>query len=88
MATFVAGSVRRCCSILAMECITVLWCSASTILSHVLRTRPDPFIEVWDEIRKLLRGNAGLGAKTVFQFLQRQNPGRFRAGNCAHCSGV
>jgi hypothetical protein len=43
-------------------------------------TRPDPFIEVWDEVQALLRGNAGLEAKTVFQYLQRQNPGRIQDG--------
>jgi hypothetical protein len=44
------------------------------------RTRPDPFIEVWDEVQEVLRGNAGLEAKTVFEYLQRQNPGRFQDG--------
>ena len=44
------------------------------------RTRPDPFVEVWGEVFELLRGNAGLEAKTVFEYLQRQNPGRFQDG--------
>ena len=44
------------------------------------RTRPDPFAEVWDDVQKLFEGNAGLEAKTVFEFLQRQNPGRFQDG--------
>jgi hypothetical protein len=44
------------------------------------RTRPDPFIEVWDDVQKLFEDNAGLEAKTVFEFLQRQNPGRFQDG--------
>ena len=44
------------------------------------RTRPDPFIDVWDDVQKLVEDNAGLEAKTVFEFLQRQNPGRFQDG--------
>ncbi len=44
------------------------------------RTRPDPFIEVWDDVQKLFETNAGLEAKTVFEFLQRENPGRFQDG--------
>jgi hypothetical protein len=41
---------------------------------------PTPFIEVWDDVQKLFEDNAGLEAKTVFEFLQRQNPGRFQDG--------
>lgn len=44
------------------------------------RTRPDPFVDVWQEVRELLLSNAGLEAKTVFQYLQRNNPGRFQDG--------
>jgi hypothetical protein len=44
------------------------------------RNRPDPFIEVWEEICALLEINAGLEAKTVFEFLQRRSPGEFEDG--------
>ena len=44
------------------------------------RTRPDPFVEVWKEIRELLEVNAGLEAKTMFEYLQRRYPGRFGDG--------
>jgi hypothetical protein len=44
------------------------------------RTRPDPFAEVWDEVRSLLEVNPGLQAKTLFQELQRRYPGRFQDG--------
>jgi hypothetical protein len=44
------------------------------------RNRPDPFIEVWAEICELLETNAGLEAKTVFEFLQRRSPGKFADG--------
>jgi Mu transposase-like protein len=44
------------------------------------RTRPDRFEEVWEEIRQLLEVNAGLEAKTVFEYLQRRYPGRFEDG--------
>ena len=43
-------------------------------------TRLDPFVEVWEEVLELLRGSAGLEAKTVFDYLQRQYPGRLQDG--------
>lgn len=42
--------------------------------------RPDPFAGVWNEVRELLEINAGLEAKTVFEYLQRQYPGQFQDG--------
>ncbi len=44
------------------------------------RTRPDPFVSVWGEIRELLGANAGIEAKTIFEYLQRNNPGHFQDG--------
>jgi len=44
------------------------------------RTRPDPFTEVWEEIRALLETNPGLQAQTIFGDLQRRYPGRFAEG--------
>lgn len=44
------------------------------------RTRPDPFAEVWEEIRGLVEPNPGLEAKTIFESLQRRYPGRFSEG--------
>jgi hypothetical protein len=44
------------------------------------RTRPDPFAEVWAEIRELLEVNAGLEARTVFEYLQRRYSGQFEDG--------
>jgi hypothetical protein len=44
------------------------------------RTRPDPFAGIWAEIRELLEVNAGLEAKTVFEYLQRRYVGRFEDG--------
>ena len=44
------------------------------------RTRPDAFAEVWAEIRELLEVNAGLEAKTVFEYLQRRCPAVFEDG--------
>jgi len=44
------------------------------------RTRVDAFEEVWGELRELLQVNPGLEAKTVFEYLQRQYPGRFQDG--------
>ena len=44
------------------------------------RTRPDPFFDVWEEVRELVEANPGLEAKTLFEALQRQHPGRFSDG--------
>jgi len=41
---------------------------------------PDPFAGVWNEVRELLEANAGLEAKTVFEYLQRRHPGQFQDG--------
>ena len=42
--------------------------------------RPDPFAEVWGEVREQLEVSAGLEAKTLFEYLQRRYPGRFQDG--------
>ncbi len=44
------------------------------------RTRPDPFTNVWHELKPFLEINPGLQAKTLFQHLQRQYPGQFEDG--------
>jgi hypothetical protein len=44
------------------------------------RTRADAFEEVWAELCELLKVNPGLEAKTLFDYLQRQYPGRFQDG--------
>jgi hypothetical protein len=47
---------------------------------HTWRTRPDPFADVWEEVRGMLEDNPGLEAKTVFEDLQRRHPGVFPDG--------
>jgi hypothetical protein len=37
-------------------------------------------VEVWEEVQRLLEINAGLEAKTIFEYLQRRQPGRFEDG--------
>ena len=44
------------------------------------RNRPDAFSEVWGQICAPLEINAGMEAKTVFDFLQRRSPGKFEDG--------
>jgi Mu transposase, C-terminal domain len=46
-------------------------------IPHTWRTREDPFERVWDRIRPMFEVNPGLEAKTVFQYLQREEPGVF-----------
>ena len=53
---------------------------SEVIREHTWRTREDPFAEVWDEVRKNLKINPGLEAKTLFEDLQRRYPGRFADG--------
>lgn len=44
------------------------------------RTRQDAFTEVWESVRERVARNPGLEAKTLFEALQRQYPGRFADG--------
>jgi hypothetical protein len=44
------------------------------------RTREDPFTDVWEPMRERLALNPGLEAKTLFETLQRDHPGRFGDG--------
>jgi len=44
------------------------------------RTRDDPFGEVWDQVRQQIEESPGLEAKTLFEWLQREYPGRFCDG--------
>jgi len=44
------------------------------------RTRTDAFAAVWKEIRESLAANPGLEAKTLFEDLQRRQPGTFGDG--------
>ncbi len=47
---------------------------------HTWRTRKDPFEDSWHEIKSMLEINPGLEAKTIFEDIQRRNPGRFADG--------
>jgi hypothetical protein len=44
------------------------------------RTRPDPFEEHWPEIEARLRDTPEFEAKTLFDLLQQQHPGRYEDG--------
>lgn len=48
--------------------------------AHTWRTRPDPFAEDWERVRELLEAEPGLQARTVFEWLKEQRPGRFQDG--------
>jgi len=47
---------------------------------HDWRTRKDPFEMAWDWVREQLEAAPGLEAKTLFEALQRESPGRFADG--------
>lgn len=44
------------------------------------RTREDPFSDVWERVREQIEESPGLEAKTLFEWLQREYPGRFSDG--------
>jgi len=44
------------------------------------RTREDPFNEVWSAVQQQVQESPGLEAKTLFEWLQREYPGRFSDG--------
>jgi hypothetical protein len=44
------------------------------------RTRPDPLLDVWDEVKQVLEQQPHLVAKTLFLDLQKKYPGRFSDG--------
>jgi ribosomal protein S21 len=44
------------------------------------RTRPDAFAEVWSEVEELLERDAAIEAKTIFDHLCKQHPGKFQEG--------
>ena len=44
------------------------------------RTREDPFSTVWAQVRQQIEQNPGLEAKTLFEWLQREYPGRYQDG--------
>ena len=45
------------------------------------RTCADPFAALWLEVEELLETDPGFQAKTVFEELQRRNPGQLRGHN-------
>src|SRR5215210_2575797 len=44
------------------------------------RTRADPFTEDWPEVERLLQTAPELEAKTLFEWLCEQQPGKFQEG--------
>jgi Mu transposase-like protein len=47
---------------------------------HDWRTRNDHFEDIWSTIEVFLKNNPGLQAKTVFEYLQREFPGKYQDG--------
>ncbi|MCK5616939.1 IS21 family transposase [Candidatus Pacearchaeota archaeon] len=47
---------------------------------HAWRTRQDPFEDSWDKITQMLDINPGFEAKTIFEALQREHPGKYADG--------
>ena len=44
------------------------------------RTREDPFADVWEGVRQQVETSPGLEAKTIFEALQRESPGKYADG--------
>ena len=49
-------------------------------IEHTWRTREDPFNEVWEYLCDYLETSPELEAKTLFELLQREQPGKFQDG--------
>jgi len=49
-------------------------------VEHTWRTREDPFEEIWGWVKDQLEEFPGLEAKTLFEVLQREEPGRYSDG--------
>lgn len=47
---------------------------------HIWKTRDDPLEDVWDEAKNFLEINSGLQGKTLFQYFQREYPGKYPDG--------
>jgi transposase len=53
---------------------------SQTLRQRAGRTREDPFLGVWEDVRALLEVNPGLEAKTIFAHLQAKYPGSYQDG--------
>ena len=53
---------------------------SETKVEHDWRTRRDPFQEVWPQVKERSRLNPQLQGKTLFQWPQREHPGKFQDG--------
>jgi len=51
------------------------------LVKHTWRTRSDPFVLVYEEIKQRLDAEPGLCAKTLLLSLQEQYPGQFNSGH-------
>jgi hypothetical protein len=47
---------------------------------RLYRTRPDPFVEVWPQVAERLQAEPRLRAKTLFDWVRAEHPGRFTDG--------
>ena len=54
--------------------------------SHTWRTRPDPFKEVWEELRDKLEDNAGFGGQDLVRRLTAALSGAFFGRSAAHAA--
>ena len=52
------------------------------------RTREDPFAEVWEDLKGKLDLHPGLEAKTLFDYLRREDKSGSHQGSCGRCSGA
>ncbi len=53
---------------------------SQTKQTHDWKTRTDVFEQNWDQIKEMFELNPGLESKTVFSYLQRENPGKYQDG--------
>src|SRR5689334_5420182 len=54
--------------------------SSELVQERHWRTRADPFSEAWEQVREQIEENPALEARTLFEWLQREYPGRYSDG--------
>jgi hypothetical protein len=53
---------------------------SQTAKQREYRTHPDVFNEVWDSLVPYLKNNERIEGKTLFEYLQNENPGKYQDG--------
>jgi len=73
-----SGAAGNMCEKTARKYLKSGLLPSQTKKPRTYRTREDIFADVWPKVTELLESNQGLEAKTIFEYLQKEHPGRFQ----------